>query len=119
MGAGRRPREFLRRAIAQGTVWALLVVVLTPVFDQGACLGHPRGGNVESTAVPEVPAAPCLNTLDRITEHLRGLRLGQQVRVHFKNASGYFVLEDADGLVRAKDYLEAIVAIKRIWLYQP
>jgi len=36
MGAGRCPRELLRRAIAQGTVRALLVVVLTPVFDQGA-----------------------------------------------------------------------------------
>jgi hypothetical protein len=80
---------------------------------------HPRGGNVKLNAVPEVPSAPCLNTLDRITEHLRGLGLGKQVRVRFEDVHGYFVLEDADGFVHAKDYLEAVVVIERIWLYQP
>jgi hypothetical protein len=80
---------------------------------------HPRGGDVKPNAVPEVPSAPSTNTLDRIAEHLRGLGLGKQVRVRFEDANGYFVLEDADGFVHARDYLEAVVVIERIWLYQP
>jgi len=40
MGAGRRSRGFQRRPILQGAVRALLVVVLTPLFDQHAGLGQ-------------------------------------------------------------------------------
>jgi len=90
-------------------VWMLL----------GKCFRcHPRRDDVLPDAVPQEPPAPRLSPLDRITEHLRGLGLGQQVRVRFEPASEDFVLEDADGFVHAKDYDEAVVVIKRIWLYQ-
>ena len=80
---------------------------------------HSRGGDVRPNAVSEEPPATRLNPLDRITEHLRRLGLGQQVRVRFEAAGGDFVLEDGDGFVHAKDYDEAVVLIERIWLYQP
>ena len=80
---------------------------------------RPRRGDVRPNAVPAEPPAPRLNPLDRITEHLRRLGLGQQVHVRFEAAGGDFVLEDADGFVHAKDYDEAAVLIERIWLYEP
>jgi hypothetical protein len=82
-------------------------------------LRHSRSGEVRPNTVPEEPSAPSLNSLDRITEHLRHHGLGQQVHVRFEANGGGFVLEDADGVVHAKDYGEAVVRIERIWLYQP
>ena len=80
---------------------------------------HSRTGAARPDAVPKEPAAARLNPLDRITEHLRHLGLGQSVSVHLEVAGTGFVLEDADGLVHAKDYDQAVTIIERIWLYQP
>jgi hypothetical protein len=82
------------------------------------CGRRPVGADVLSNAVPEEPPVRRLNSLDRITEHLRHHGLGQQVRVRFEDASGDFVLEDDDGYVHAKDFDKAVVMIERIWLYQ-
>lgn len=80
---------------------------------------HPRTGAARPDAVLGEPAAARLNPLDRITEHLRHLGLGQRVSVHLGTVGTGFVLEDADGLVHAKDYDQAVAIIERIWLYQP
>ena len=80
---------------------------------------QPRSDDVKPNATPTEPPTPRLNPLERITEHLRRLGLGQQVHVRFEAGGGDFVLEDADGFVHAKDYAEAVVLIERIWLYQP
>lgn len=79
---------------------------------------RPHGGTVQPDAVPREQGATPLNTLDRITEHLRHLELGQKVKVR-PEIDGGFVLEDADGFVHAKDYDQAVAVIERIWLYQP
>jgi hypothetical protein len=81
--------------------------------------GHPIGDDVPSDAVPEELSELSLSPLERITEHLHDLGLGQQVHVRFDEAGRDFVLEDADGSVHAKDYDKAVVIIERIWLYQP
>jgi hypothetical protein len=78
-----------------------------------------RSGEARPNTVPDKQPAPCLNPLDRITEHLRHHGLGQQVHARFEATSRDFVLEDADGFVHAKDYAEAVVRIERIWLYRP
>ena len=84
------------------------------------CVHHrPLGGAVRPNGTPVEPPVLRLSPLDRITEHLRRLGLGQQVHVRFETAGGDFVLEDADGFVHAKDYDEAVRLIERIWLYQP
>ena len=79
----------------------------------------PDDNAVQPDAIAAEPAAPRLNSLERITEYLRRRGLGQQVRVRFEAAGPDFVLEDADGFVHAKDYDEAVMLIERIWLYQP
>lgn len=79
---------------------------------------HPCAGNVQPNVVSEEPPAPGLSPLDRITEHLHRLGLGQQVHVRYEATGGDFILEDADGLVHAKDYDEAVTRIERIWLYR-
>ena len=79
---------------------------------------RPAPRDVDPHAFADEPPAPRLNPLERITEHLRRLGLGQQVRVRFEAASRDFVLEDADGVVHAKDCDQAVVLIERIWLYE-
>ncbi len=77
------------------------------------------GSEARPYVVLEPPPAQRLSPLERITEHLQLLGLGQQVHVRFDEANRDFVLEDADGSVHAKDYDKAVVIIERIWLYQP
>jgi hypothetical protein len=69
--------------------------------------------------VLEAPPGQRLSPLERITEHLQNLGLGQQVHVRYDETNSDFVLEDADGSVHAKDYDKAVVIIERIWLYEP
>ena len=80
--------------------------------------GRPAVAELTPGGVADEAPTPRLNPLERITEYLRRRGLGQQVRVHFEATSRDFVLEDADGIVHAKDYDQAVVLIERIWLYQ-
>jgi hypothetical protein len=63
-------------------------------------------------------APPRASALECIQEHLRGHGLGQQVHVRPEPAGEGFVLEDADGLVHARDYPAAVAVIQQIWLSQ-
>ena len=80
---------------------------------------QPASPGVPPTVILEAPPAIPLNPLERITEHLRRLGLGQQVHVRFEAAAGDYILEDADGFLHAKDYDAAVALIERTWLYQP
>jgi hypothetical protein len=82
-------------------------------------VGLPSVSYAGPYAVLEAPPTPHLSPLERITQHLHVLGLGQQVHVHYDEAGRDYVLEDADGSVHAKDYDKAVVIIERIWLYQP
>ena len=82
MGAGDRSGEFPGRTIAQGTVRALLVVVLTPVFDQGAGFRQHR----EPVLIEAFVANLAVEALDvGVLHRLAGLdelqRLNPEVRV--------------------------------------
>lgn len=79
----------------------------------------PRPEAAKPDVAPAEPAVARLSPLDRITAHLRQLGLGQKVSVRLEAAGTGFVLEDADGLVHAKDYDQAVTIIERTWLYQP
>ena len=94
--------------VRQGhAVWKLL----------GKCVRRrPVGREVIRNDPPMVEPDPYMNPLDRIKEFLLHHALSHQVGVRFDDGAGDFVLEDADGLVHAKDYDKAVAVIQRTWL---
>ena len=73
--------------------------------------GRPQhDDDVRPSAVPDESPKWRLNPLERIRD---------LVQVRLETAGGDFILEDADGLVHAKDFDEAVMLIERMWLYRP
>lgn len=62
------------------------------------------------------PSQPPVSPLVRIQEYLAEHGLSQKVQARCETDGG-FVLEDADGLVHAKNFGAAVAVIERIWLY--
>ena len=79
-------------------------------------LRRPVDDEVIPGDLPDDQPDPDMNPLDQIKGFLLDHGLSRKVHVRFDNGTDYFVLEDEDGVVHAKDYDKAVAVINRTWL---